>query len=272
MSFSRFSRRLAQSWALDGPVLVMVRSVDSTNSLARRVAAAHRAAGAAPPATAYVAHHQYQGRGRGDHRWLSPPGEGVYASLLLPAIDRQRLSTLPLLAGLGLMTAVRSLVPRRVKRRVALGWPNDLLVGGRKLGGVLIESMGAPDREVAVIVGFGVNCGRVPLARATSIRAERDGAIGDGGVGPEELAEIAGHLLSAVEAELERGEDVGATIRRYAAATVHRRGERLRCRTPGGLIEGRFRGFDERGFLRLETREGERSMGVGELVWAGEPT
>ena len=172
MSFRRFSRRLAQSWAPGGPARVVVHSVDSTNLLARRVATAYRADGGRPVAASFVAYHQSAGRGRGDRRWQSLRGEGVYASLLLPAVRSPHLTVLPLLVGVGLAEAVQPWV----ERKVTLRWPNDLLIGRRKLGGILIEATGASGGEVTAVVGFGVNCDRQPIARATSIREERPAA------------------------------------------------------------------------------------------------
>lgn len=266
MSFRRFSRRLAQSWAPGGPARVVVRSTDSTNLLARRVAAAYRADGGRPVAASFVAHHQSAGRGRGDRRWQSLPGEGVYASLLLPTVRSSQLTALPLLVAVGLADAVQPLV----RRRVTLRWPNDLLIGRRKLGGILIEATGGTGGEATAVVGFGINCDRPPVARATSIREERPAAARRESIGPEELADVAVRLISGVEKELEGLDDAAAAARRYAAASAHHPGDRLSCRTPEGVVEGRFRGFDRRGFLRLETAEGERSMGTGDLVWAGE--
>ena len=266
MSFRRFSRRLARSWPPAGPALVAMRSVDSTNSFARRVAAACRLDGEVPAPTAFLAHRQSGGRGRGDHRWESPAGHGVYASLLLPAVPARRLGALPLLAGLGLVEGLRPLVGAVVHLR----WPNDLLIGERKLGGVLIESASVAGGDATVVVGFGINYLAVPVEGSTSIAEHALKGAGRAEGEPERLADVARCLVTAVCKEVDGLDDIATAARRYAAASVHRRGDRLSCRTPSGLVEGRFRGFDERGFLRLDTDDGERSMGCGDLIWAGE--
>lgn len=267
MSFRRFGRRLCELAPRAGPPWVVLRSVDSTNSLARRVAAEYAAAGRRPAPAVFFAYHQSRGRGRGRHVWESPAGSGIYASLLLPAVAPAHLPSLPLLVAVGLARAVEGMA--RVP--VALRWPNDLLARGRKLGGVLIESMARHGSSAAVVVGVGVNhAAEPPLPGATSILRERGGGTGRPGEGEDEvLAAAAARLVAAVEAELERLGDDAYAARSYAAASVHRPGERLRCRTAAGTIEGRFRGFDERGFLRLETAAGERSLGAGELIAAG---
>lgn len=267
MSFRRFGRRLCELAPPGGPPWVVLRTVDSTNSLARRVAAGYAADGRRPAPAVFFAYHQSRGRGRGRHVWESPAGQGVYASLLLPAVATRHLPSLPLLAAVGLARGVAPLL----EAPVALRWPNDLLARGRKLGGLLIESMARPGDSAAVVVGFGVNHGAAepPVAGATSILRERSGRPPAGGEA-EGLAATAARLVAAVVAELGRLGDDAYAARSYAAASVHRPGERLRCRTADGTVEGRFRGFDERGFLRLETTRGERSLGAGELIAAAE--
>ena len=165
MSFRRFSHRLAQSWASGGPARVAVRSVDSTNALARRVAAGYRAKSERPVAAVFLAWEQTRGRGRGDRRWESPPGAGVYCSLLLPERPSTHLAELPLAVALGLASALEPRVPGGV----ALRWPNDVMAGDRKLAGVLIESTTLPGQKVTAVVGFGVNYAGAPVPGATSI-------------------------------------------------------------------------------------------------------
>src|ERR1700758_426476 len=104
----------------------------STNSDA--MAAAR---GGAPHGAVFLADEQTAGRGRGDHRWHSAAGEGLYVSVLLrPEIPAARLALLPLAAGLAAADAIRAVA----RVAVDLRWPNDLLVGTRKAGGILVES------------------------------------------------------------------------------------------------------------------------------------
>ena len=123
--------------------------VESTNDLALE-----RARAGEPEGLVISASCQQKGRGRGGRSWYSPLGTGVYFSALLrPDLPAGRVTCLPIVAGVALAEGLSSLgdLP------VGLKWPNDLRIGGKKLGGILceFESKGGP--PPAVIVGVGVN-------------------------------------------------------------------------------------------------------------------
>ena len=122
---------------------------DSTNADA--LDAARRAE---PHGSVYFADEQLAGRGRGDHAWESVAGEGLYLSVLLrPRIPANRLPLIPLAAGLAAAEAIRSVA----RLAVDLRWPNDLLIGARKAGGILVESKTEGSRAGYVVVGIGIN-------------------------------------------------------------------------------------------------------------------
>jgi BirA family biotin operon repressor/biotin-[acetyl-CoA-carboxylase] ligase len=112
----------------------------------------------APHGSIYFADEQTAGRGRGDHSWLSVAAQGIYVSVLFRlALPVERLPLLPLAAGLAAAEAVRAVSGLAVDLR----WPNDLLLGGRKTGGILAEAQtdnkpGAATLSYAVI-GIGIN-------------------------------------------------------------------------------------------------------------------
>jgi BirA family biotin operon repressor/biotin-[acetyl-CoA-carboxylase] ligase len=132
-----------------GEPLIAVPETGSTNDDAlegARLGAAH--------GSTYVADAQTHGRGRRGHTWTSPPGQNLTFSVLLrPALAADRVSTLTLVVGL----AVRAVVQRRVSSHVAVKWPNDVVIDGRKLGGILVESKLRGSSVEAVVVGVGVN-------------------------------------------------------------------------------------------------------------------
>ena len=109
----------------------------------------------------YTADFQTAGRGRLDHKWLSPPGTNLMMSAVLsvgglsPAaggLSPEAVATLPLVVGLAVVQAVRGLLSPIEAQNVTLKWPNDVLIGGRKVAGILCERNGD-----AVIVGIGIN-------------------------------------------------------------------------------------------------------------------
>jgi BirA family biotin operon repressor/biotin-[acetyl-CoA-carboxylase] ligase len=152
----------------------------------------------APHGALVTADAQEAGRGRRGRSWSSPPGEGLYASLVLrpgPVRPSDRLGAMGLAVAVGLREGLPPL-----RRPAALKWPNDLVVGGHKLGGILCESRWVGDAP-EVVVGFGLNVHtrafHGPLAAvATSLAQHCDGDV------PGRAALLA-ELLVALEAALE---------------------------------------------------------------------
>jgi BirA family biotin operon repressor/biotin-[acetyl-CoA-carboxylase] ligase len=254
--------------------LMVLRRVVSTNELGRRILDELGKERVPLPPAALVAWEQLDGRGRHGARWESPPGRGAYLSLLRPVADPAELPTLPLLAPVAVARAVDRFAGAG---RCRIKWPNDLLVDGRKIAGVLLAAItGRPGEEPTggAVIGFGVNHGQTAdelagLAPrgATSLALEsgRDGDL-------PPLDAFAWSVLEAVAAELAVAGDGKLAARRYQELSIHRSGERLRCRSADGTLEGIFHGFDPRGFLRLELTSPSAGRRVGEevLVTAGE--
>lgn len=131
----------ARIWRV--PVLEAHDVLSSTNDRARDLAD-----GGAPPFTVVLAEEQTAGRGRSGHTWHAPPGSGLLVSTLLPGGGVPPVH-LPLLVGLAAARAAESVSPGV---EVGIKWPNDLVVRGRKLGGILCER-----HHGAVITGLGLN-------------------------------------------------------------------------------------------------------------------
>jgi BirA family biotin operon repressor/biotin-[acetyl-CoA-carboxylase] ligase len=124
---------------------------DSTNTDA--LAAARSGA---PHGSVYFADEQRAGRGRGDHAWHSAAGEGLYASVLLRTpIPAARLPLLPLAVGLAAAEAIRAVAGLTID--LDLRWPNDLMIGPRKVGGILVESKISGGAAEFIVVGIGIN-------------------------------------------------------------------------------------------------------------------
>lgn len=135
-----------------GDRIIRLESVDSTNRYARDLLRESPTEG-----TVIVAEKQTAGRGRMDRQWFSAPAQNVLASFIVyPPRQLEEWGGLPLLAGLAVTEAVRELssLDAHVK------WPNDVLVGNRKLSGILVESGRQGDRSWAIL-GIGVNVNQV---------------------------------------------------------------------------------------------------------------
>jgi BirA family biotin operon repressor/biotin-[acetyl-CoA-carboxylase] ligase len=236
-----------------GCALVWSRSIDSTNAWVRRLAAAGAREGLLAVADAQTA-----GRGRLGRRWESPAGLGLYCSLLMhPALEGERLPLLTLAAG---VAAARSL-RRHAGAPVVLQWPNDLMIRGRKIGGILLEAWTTGRRSRAV-VGWGLNLAQRPAdfspplrRRATSVGLET-GRVPPRGVLLRSFLERFGRELAALEA----GHNA-SLLRRYAALSpAARPGARLRLILDGRRRRARSAGLAPDGALRVELPEGMRLL------------
>jgi len=159
-----------------GRPLIERDEVDSTNSLLKRLAQE-----GAPEGTTVVARAQVRGRGQHSRPWFSPPGLGLYLSVLLrPPWDAGDAGLLALLAGLAVAAACDEVgVPA-----VRLKWPNDVLTGGRKIGGVLVEPVLRGGRLESAVLGLGINVLHAaedfpPELRATATSCRLAGAVTD---------------------------------------------------------------------------------------------
>jgi BirA family biotin operon repressor/biotin-[acetyl-CoA-carboxylase] ligase len=129
--------------------LHFARVTNSTNTDALEAARA-----GAPHGSVYFADEQLAGRGRSNHTWHSAAGEGLYVSILLrPQIPSFRLPFLPLVAGLAASAAIRD----TANLNVDLRWPNDLLIGPRKAGGILVEAQAESNNIAFAVIGIGIN-------------------------------------------------------------------------------------------------------------------
>lgn len=229
----------------------------------------------APEGTVLVAEAQTAGRGRLGRSWATPPRAGLTFSVLLrPVVPVARLTWLPLLTGVAVAAAVRGLTRRAAEGafgetagggvRPALKWPNDVLVGERKLGGILVEGRGD-----AVVVGVGLNVGlrpeELPVPAATSLAIE-GAAVTDRGV-----------VLRAILREFERwydgwrdvdGDPERSGVRDAYRAMCATLGQQVRVEMPGErVLSGVGRDLDDGGRLLVRTEEGrEEAVSVGDVV------
>jgi len=209
-----------------------------------------------------VADEQTAGRGRRGHSWFSPPGSGLYVSVVLvpsrACVDPARATRLLTLAvGVALAEAVEAAAGLRVD----LKWPNDLYVARRKLAGILAEASGD-----AVVVGYGINVTATSFPpelrdRATSMESELGRACDRPALLAETLAAIAGRYADLLEGRFDAILDAW---RRCAPAA---NGARVTWTTPGGEVSGVTAGIDDDGALLVRSADRVERIVGGELKW-----
>jgi len=209
-----------------------------------------------------TARRQEAGRGRRGNAWASPPGN-LYASLLLaepspPPVAPQ----LSFVAALALHDALGENAPQ-LGPALKLKWPNDVLLGGAKLAGILIEGESEP--AFAVVIGIGVNCASHPAG--TRVPATDLAAVGTL-VTPEALFAALGAAMARRLKQWAHGEGF-AGIRAAWLKRAAGLGEPIRVRLPARELTGRFCGLDEAGRLQLEQPGGIIAVTAGEVFGLG---
>jgi BirA family transcriptional regulator, biotin operon repressor / biotin---[acetyl-CoA-carboxylase] ligase len=235
--------------------LVCYDSVGSTNDEAKRLAREGAAKG-----TVVWAREQTAGRGRLGHLWVSPPGN-LYVSLILrPKCPPRGAAQLGFVAALAVGDALGALLPRL--RGLSYKWPNDVLVNGRKIAGILLESeMTKPDELAFLIVGVGINLACSPQLveyPATSVSEE-----GLGEVQPAAMLEaFCRHFRSWEKRWSEEG---FAPIRAAWLAQAASHGQLIQVRLKTGTLYGRFLDIDDLGALLLEDAGRQHRISAGEV-------
>lgn len=239
--------------------LIWLDSVDSTNDWADRLmAAALEADETSLPDTVLAARTQSGGRGRGENTWISPPG-GLYATWFA-WIPVDALQVLPLAVAVACAEAVEA---RLEGVSVGLKWPNDLVVGGRKLGGILAHSRGVGD-AVWVRVGFGINVGVTPvLASGDPVRPVSLADLGWQGDVEQAARVLVNDFVRRVRPALA---EPARTRERWQARLVHRPGERMLVRLESTVIDCRFVGLTPEGHLEVEVDGRVERIAAGELL------
>lgn len=222
--------------------------VDSTNRYAKQMAEE-----GAPEGTLALADAQTAGRGRFDRNWASPRGEAIYMSLILrPDIRMESASQLTLVMGLSVAEAIRDTLhlPAQIK------WPNDVVIDGKKICGVLTEMSVDAGKIRYVVIGVGINVNNRHFpdalrATATSLYLENGKE--------EDRRRILQEVLSVFERNYQmflKREDMRDLLERYQQLLVNRDRE-VKVMDGRGVIEGTARGINEQGELLVEQKDGK---------------
>jgi BirA family biotin operon repressor/biotin-[acetyl-CoA-carboxylase] ligase len=226
--------------------------IGSTNTSAMAAAAED-----APEGSVFLAEEQTAGRGRGANSWQSQRSTGIYCSVVLrPTLPPSEVLPLSLAAGLAVRAAIE-----QVDSRVTpdLKWPNDLLIDGKKVCGILAEMNAEATRVRYIVVGIGINVNQASFAKdlgATSLRLV---------TGNEwSRVELVAALLKSLDREYHQlfddPEAKREILRRFAESSSWVQGKAVRIEENGSSFDGTTEGLDERGFLLIRTAWGTKTV------------
>jgi BirA family transcriptional regulator, biotin operon repressor / biotin---[acetyl-CoA-carboxylase] ligase len=239
-----------------GQVLHAYDEIDSTSDRAKELADDGAAHG-----EVVIAERQTAGRGRRGRAWVSPPRRNLYLSAILrPELPPARAPELTLVASLAVCDALR-------QAGVAAGikWPNDLLVGDRKIAGILLELAAEPDRVHWVVLGVGVNVNAKPEDFPEELRSEATSILIERGE-PAPRALFAAALLSGLEAWLDVHAEQGfAPIRDAWRARSVTLGREVLVRADGREIVGTAEDIDEQGALLVRDAGRQHRILAGDV-------
>jgi BirA family biotin operon repressor/biotin-[acetyl-CoA-carboxylase] ligase len=221
-------------------------SIGSTNTTAMEAGAA-----GAPEGSVFLAEEQTAGRGRAAHSWHSAQGRGIYCSVLLrPSLPPSEVLLLSLAAALAVRSAIAEIQSAFAPD---LKWPNDLMLGEKKVCGILTEMNAEPTRVRYLVIGIGINVNQASFppalqGQATSLRMA---------TGSEwSRVELCAALLKSLHREyaefVRSPASRSAIVQRFSANSPMVRGRAVRVEE-NGEFEGTTDGLDERGFLRVRT-------------------
>ena len=228
--------------------LIELPSVGSTNDHAKQLARSGY-----PAFTAVWSHEQTAGKGRQGNSWTSVPGNLYLSILLRPAATPAQNGQLSFLAAVALAETVKEMMAK--PGMIALKWPNDLLLNGKKAAGILLEA-----EEDWVVMGIGVNVAGAPDG-ATSLR--------DFGT-ESEAGQVLEKLIVRVKDLYDLWVKNGfAPVRSQWLHYAHNIGMTIQVRMPNETFSGKFLGIDDAGALEIEMPDGAKRAVCSGEVFAG---
>lgn len=238
--------------------VVVHQRIDSTHAWALRLIEQAESEEIVLPTTLVIAREQAHGQGRAGRLWVSPPG-GLYLSWISAGLEAPTIAMLPMIAAAAAHTAVGALGIERVE----IKWPNDILVAGRKLAGLLVHSRHGATNWVTV--GMGINIDRAPTIRdGSSTRAVAVADLIAGG----DFVSISEIMVRIISEELQAGvTSPEEHIERWKENLHHTSGDEMTVRAAdGSLVRGRFTGLTDEGHLRLTVDGVEQIISAGDVI------
>ncbi len=232
------------------------KQVDSTNDLAMELAEA-----GSPHGTVVVADSQRKGRGRLGRRWVSPPGANVYMSVILrPTLP---LRDAPLLTLLCAVACARA-VGKHTGLDVRIKWPNDIQVGGRKLGGILVEMRSEPDKVLYAVAGIVINVNMRSRSLPPQLRQTATSVLEEAGVRHRRTPIVAA-ILNEMQRLLKReSKEAILGLWRQCSTTI---GRMVSITEGDETYTGKALDIDENGRLIVRLKDGKRrKFSSGDLI------
>ena len=236
--------------------IALIPRVTSTHDLARTIVAECLDNELPPPAASLIALAQSAGRGRGARSWSSPANGGIYATTIhkLPATE---LSLYPLHIG----NVVATFLHQEYGIDASLKWPNDILVGKRKIAGVLLEAR-TQEETSHLLISVGINV--VALGDQTETNAT---SIADAGSNSApSLAQAIAAFLEFLDHGLAHAPGPSAILPLWRELTVHRDGDRVTSIIGDRAIDGWWRGIDDDGHALIESDGKILAISAGDVI------
>jgi BirA family biotin operon repressor/biotin-[acetyl-CoA-carboxylase] ligase len=237
--------------------LALIPRVASTNAVARRIVTECIEHELSLPQAMIIAREQFAGRGRNQRSWSSPAGKGIYATTLLS----RPLSELPVIP-MAIANIVASFLHDVFSIDARIKWPNDVLVGGRKIAGILIEAR-IQEQRTYLLVGTGVNVEPVQDDDRPNAIAISEVARNFRGIDSATVAFIE-HMDEKVSQPFERE----AVLDEWRRHSIHRTGDRISCILGDRTVSGTWSGIDEHGRALLKSGEETIAISAGDLILA----
>lgn len=238
--------------------LVLLNHVDSTHAMARRLIAGMDEEDQSLRATVIIADHQESGEGRGDRKWVSPTG-GLYLSWMQSGIDSDTIAKLPMLAAAAALSAISTVGVREAH----IKWPNDIIVAGKKLAGMVVFARHGETNWATV--GLGVNIDTTPVLEETNgVQAVSIADVANGG-DPEACRET---LINVFVTSLTRSlTDPAPALTAWRGNLLQQPGDMVRVRLASAReVSGTLIEVSEDGFLRIGVNGDEQVVTGGDLI------
>lgn len=259
-TINEFELKSRRRTAWIGKELIYLDSVDSTNTRVKQLAEAGY-----PDGTLVVADQQTSGRGRSGRTWESPAGSAIYMSLLLkPDINPGNASMITLVTALAIARAITDLTGKTA----GIKWPNDIVMNGKKVCGILTEMRAKPDHVDYIVVGVGINIHADAFPeeisdRATSLYLET-GTHYD----RVDLVERVWEAFEYYYGIYLQTEDLSRLVEEYNSRLVNM-GQGVKVLDPKEPFEGTAMGITPRGELIVDTEEDRKLVFSGEVSVRG---